>query len=85
LPCALLQRRVSPTPTRRSLPHVDRRDHHPQDLPCLVGRTRRPSPRFRDRHQAPKNDLWIDQAAYLRLTIWEDFLDAPSKTRLQDE
>ncbi|MEF8728584.1 MAG: hypothetical protein V5B34_10295 [Accumulibacter sp.] len=32
-----------------------------------------------------RNDLWIDQAAYLRLTIWEDFLDAPSKTRLQDE
>ena len=32
-----------------------------------------------------KNDLWIEQGAYLRLTIWEDFLDVLSKTRLQDE
>ncbi|EXI65710.1 MAG: hypothetical protein AW08_02920 [Candidatus Accumulibacter adjunctus] len=32
-----------------------------------------------------RNDLWIDQGVYLRLTIWEDFLDALSKSRLQDE
>lgn len=32
-----------------------------------------------------RNDLWIDQGAYPRLTVWEDFLDALSKTRLQDE
>ena len=32
-----------------------------------------------------KNDLWIDQGAYLRPIVWEDFLDALSKTRLQDE
>ncbi|QKS29407.1 MAG: hypothetical protein HT579_11110 [Candidatus Accumulibacter similis] len=32
-----------------------------------------------------RNDLWIEQGAYLRPIVWEDFLDALSKTRLQDE
>ncbi len=32
-----------------------------------------------------RNDLWIDQGVYIRLTVWEDFLDALSRTRLQDE
>jgi hypothetical protein len=32
-----------------------------------------------------KNDDWIDRDVYLQLIIWEDFLDALSKTRLQDE
>src|SRR5262249_52494993 len=32
-----------------------------------------------------KNNDWIDREVYLQLIIWEDFLDALSKTRLQDE
>lgn len=32
-----------------------------------------------------KNDEWVNQEIYLKLTIWEDFLDAMSRTRLQDE
>ena len=32
-----------------------------------------------------RNDRWIEQGAYLRPIVWEDFLDALSKTRLQDE
>jgi hypothetical protein len=32
-----------------------------------------------------KNNDWIDRDVYLQLIIWEDFLDALSKTRLQDE
>ena len=32
-----------------------------------------------------KNKEWVDRGVYLRLAVWEDFLDAVSKTRLQDE
>ena len=32
-----------------------------------------------------KNDEWSNKEIYLKLTIWEDFLDAMSRTRLQDE
>lgn len=32
-----------------------------------------------------KNNDWIDRDVYLELIIWEDSLDALSKTRLQDE
>jgi hypothetical protein len=32
-----------------------------------------------------KNNEWIDKGVFLQLIIWEDFLDALSKTRLQDE
>ncbi|MDO9239888.1 MAG: hypothetical protein Q8K07_21180 [Methylicorpusculum sp.] len=32
-----------------------------------------------------KNKAWIDKGIFLELVIWEDFLDALSKTRLQDE
>jgi hypothetical protein len=32
-----------------------------------------------------KNKDWVDQGAFLELIVWEDFLDAVSKTRLQDE
>jgi hypothetical protein len=32
-----------------------------------------------------QNNDWVRQGAYLELIIWEDFLDAMSQTRLQDE
>lgn len=32
-----------------------------------------------------KNKEWFDKGVFLDLVIWEDFLDAVSKTRLQDE
>ena len=32
-----------------------------------------------------KNKEWVDKGIFLELIIWEDFLDALSKTRLQDE
>ena len=32
-----------------------------------------------------KNKEWVDQGVYLDLIVWEDFLDALSQTRLQDE
>ena len=32
-----------------------------------------------------KNKEWVDRGVFLELVIWEDFLDAMSQTRLQDE
>jgi hypothetical protein len=32
-----------------------------------------------------RNKNWVQQGVFLELVIWEDFLDAVSKTRLQDE
>jgi hypothetical protein len=32
-----------------------------------------------------KNKGWVDRGVFLKLVLWEDFLDAVSKTRLQDE
>lgn len=32
-----------------------------------------------------KNKDWVDKGVFLDLVIWEDFLDALSQTRLQDE
>jgi len=32
-----------------------------------------------------KNKEWVDKSVFLQLIVWEDFLDAVSKTRLQDE
>ncbi|PYJ70272.1 MAG: hypothetical protein DME76_06060 [Verrucomicrobia bacterium] len=32
-----------------------------------------------------QNNDWIRQGVYLELVIWEDFFDAISQTRLQDE
>jgi hypothetical protein len=32
-----------------------------------------------------KNDAWIGNGTYLQLVLWEDFLDAMSQSRLQDE
>lgn len=32
-----------------------------------------------------KNKEWVDKGVFLDLVIWEDFLDAMSQTRLQDE
>jgi len=32
-----------------------------------------------------KNKDWVDRGAFLELVVWEDFLDAFSRTRLQDE
>lgn len=32
-----------------------------------------------------KNKAWVDKGAFLELVLWEDFLDALSPTRLQDE
>ncbi|CAN5782740.1 hypothetical protein BH24BAC1_BH24BAC1_40890 [soil metagenome] len=32
-----------------------------------------------------KNKEWHDKGVFLELVVWEDFLDAVSKTRLQDE
>lgn len=32
-----------------------------------------------------KNKDWVDKGVFLELIVWEDFLDAVSQTRLQDE
>ncbi len=32
-----------------------------------------------------RNKLWAERGVFLKLVIWEDFLDAMSQTRLQDE
>jgi hypothetical protein len=32
-----------------------------------------------------KNNDWVQRGVHLELVVWEDFLDAVSKTRLQDE
>jgi hypothetical protein len=32
-----------------------------------------------------KNMAWVEKGVFLELVIWEDFLDAVSQTRLQDE
>jgi hypothetical protein len=32
-----------------------------------------------------KNKVWREQGGFLELVIWEDFIDAMSRTRLQDE
>ena len=32
-----------------------------------------------------RNKQWIDEGVFLELVVWEDFLDAVSKTRLQDD
>ena len=32
-----------------------------------------------------RNNAWVDRGVHLKLVVWEDFLDAMSKTRLQDE
>lgn len=32
-----------------------------------------------------KNKDWVSQGVFIELIMWEDFLDAVSKTRLQDE
>ena len=32
-----------------------------------------------------KNKDWVEKGVFLELVVWEDFLDAVSKTRLQDE
>ena len=32
-----------------------------------------------------KNKDWVGQGVFIELIVWEDFLDALSKTRLQDE
>lgn len=32
-----------------------------------------------------KNKDWVDQGVFLEIIVWKDFLDAVSKTRLQDE
>lgn len=32
-----------------------------------------------------KNQDWADKGVFLKLIVWEDFLDAMSRTRLQDE
>lgn len=32
-----------------------------------------------------KNNDWVDKGVFLKLIVWEDFLDALSPTRLQDE
>jgi hypothetical protein len=32
-----------------------------------------------------KNKDWVGKGVFLDLIVWEDFLDAVSKTRLQDE
>lgn len=34
---------------------------------------------------ARKNKAWQDRGVFLELVVWEDFLDAVSRTRLQDE
>jgi hypothetical protein len=32
-----------------------------------------------------QNKAWVDRGVFLELVLWEDFLDAMSMTRLQDE
>ncbi len=32
-----------------------------------------------------RDDDWVGRGVHLRLVVWEDFIDAMSKTRLQDE
>ena len=32
-----------------------------------------------------KNKDWVQKGVFLELIVWEDFFDAVSKTRLQDE
>lgn len=32
-----------------------------------------------------RNDDWVGRGVHLRLAVWEDFIDAMSRTRLQDE
>ncbi|MGH8508926.1 MAG: GUN4 domain-containing protein, partial [Gammaproteobacteria bacterium] len=32
-----------------------------------------------------KNKDWVDQGVFIELIVWEDFLDAVSKTGLQNE
>jgi len=32
-----------------------------------------------------KNKEWVSKGVFLELVIWEDFVDAMSQTRLQDE
>lgn len=32
-----------------------------------------------------KNKAWVEKGVFLEIVIWEDFLDAVSQTRLQDE
>ena len=32
-----------------------------------------------------KNKEWVEKGVFLKLIVWEDFLDAVAKTRLQDE
>ena len=32
-----------------------------------------------------KNKDWVPQGVFIELIVWEDFLDAVAKTRLQDE
>ena len=32
-----------------------------------------------------KNKVWVGQGVFIELIVWEDFLDAVAKTRLQDE
>lgn len=32
-----------------------------------------------------RNEDWVGRGVHLRLVVWEDFLDAVSRTRLQDE
>ena len=34
---------------------------------------------------ARENKSWVEQGVELELVLWEDFLDAVSRTRLQDE
>ena len=38
-----------------------------------------------DRYFRERNDLFVDKGVYLELIRWENFLDAMSETRLQDE
>jgi internalin A len=38
-----------------------------------------------DRYFRERNDLFVDQGVYLEVIRWENFLDAMSETRLQDE
>ena len=38
-----------------------------------------------ERYIGRRNKDWVDKGVFLRLVHWEDFLDAMSRTRLQDE
>jgi hypothetical protein len=40
---------------------------------------------MRNGGQVSKNKDWVAKGGFLELVIWEDFLDAMSQTRLQDE